>query len=235
MIIAIMFVAMLLFFVSAMFIKNKTWRITLSTIFALIFVISTGAMTANYSHHFGMHQATSTQAKKVFPIRNGSPLAIYQPLGTDGTEQVLIYKKSATQSKSSHTPADEHTKTQLKFANRSDIKMVTKTTRWRLNKGWASWLFKGVGMDGKVVKKEITITYPKSYIKVTAKQAQQLAKQSKAANSAQAQAAAKSYIMAQVQKAKASNPQMNQSQLKQVQENAQMQYQAKLIRQMLNK
>lgn len=236
MIIAIMFVTMLLFFVSAMFIKSQPWRTTLSTVFAVIFVVSTGLMTANYSHHFGMHQVTTTKTQTVYPARPGAPLALYQPLGTDGSEQVLIYRKNAQQSHLNHTPASEHTKATIKLANRANVQMVTRTTRWQTKPGLSSFLFKDVGTSGKIVHQKITITYPKTYVKVTTKQAKRLAKVSRSRmQSQQAQAAAKAYVIGQVQAARVKHPRMSAAQLKRVQQQAQMQYQARLIRQAIQK
>lgn len=234
MIIGIMFVAMLLFFAATMFIPKPSVRVPVSLIFAALFVVSTAAMTANYHHHTGMHQVTTTTTKTVYPVRAGSPLALYQPLGTDGTERVLIYKNHASQNKPSHTPANEHTESHLKFASRSNIKMTTKTTRWRTKPGLAAFFYHGVGTDRKIVHQDITITYPQSYVKVTTKQAQKLAKAgARAQQSPQANQAAQQYVMGKVQAAMAKNPQMSKAQRKQVQQQAMAEYQSRMIRQML--
>lgn len=236
MIIGIMFVAMLLFFAATMFIKQPSVRVPVSLVFAVIFVAATGAMTANYNHHIGMHKVTTTTNRTVYPVRAGSPLALYQPLGTDGTERVLIYKNHQSQSKPSHTPANEHTESHLKFASRSNIKMTTRTTRWETKPGFASFIYHGAGTEGKIVHRDITITYPKTYVKVTTKQAQKLAKAgAKANNNPQARQAAQQYVMGRVQAARAKNPRMSRAQMKQVQQQATAEYQARMIRQILNK
>lgn len=236
MIIGIMFVAMLLFFAATMFIKNPKVRVPVSLVFAAIFVVSAAGMTANYNHHVGMHKVTTTTSRTVYPVRAGSPLALYQPLGTDGTERVLIYKNHPSQSKPSHTPAKENTESHLKFASRSNIKMTTKTTRWKNNSGFAAFIYRGAGTEGKIVHRDITITYPKTYVKVTTKQAQKLAKAgAKANNNPQARQAAQQYVMSRVQAARAKNPRMSKAQMKQVQQQANAEYQARMIRQMLNK
>lgn len=236
MIIAVMFVAMLLFFAATMFIKQASVRVPVSLVFAAIFVVATGAMTANYNHHIGMHKVTTTTSRTVYPVRAGSPLALYQPLGTDGTERVLIYKNHPSQKKPSHTPANEHTESHLKFAPRSNIKMTSRTTRWETNPGFASFIYRGAGTEGKLVHQDITITYPRTYVKVTTKQARKLAKAgAKSSQNPQARQAAQQYVMGKVQAARAKNPRMSKAQMKEVQQQATAEYQARMIRQMLKK
>lgn len=234
MIIAIMFIAMLAFFACIMFIKQTGWRAILATIFGILFVGSTFLMTINYSHHFGMHQVTTTTKKTVYPVRTGSPLALYQPLGTDGTERVLIYKNNADDHKPTHTPANEKTSSQLKFSHRHNILMTTTTTRWRPNAGWATVLFAKAGTSGKLIHRHITITYPKTYVKVTTKQAQKLAKASRhQSGNAQAQAAGKAYVSGKVRAAMAKDPHMTNKQRKDVAQEAQLQFQSRMIKQAL--
>ena len=68
MVIILTFLGAILFFLSVMFVQQRTWRIILATITGLIFVGSTALMTLNYSHHFGMHKVTTTTTRRIYPV-----------------------------------------------------------------------------------------------------------------------------------------------------------------------
>lgn len=108
MIIIIMFGAAVALFVSVMFINSRNRRIVWTVIFGLLFVAATALMGLNYSRHFGMHQVTTTTSKTVYSAAGKLPLALYQPVGTNGQDNVLIYKTSQDQ-KSPNIPRQMNT------------------------------------------------------------------------------------------------------------------------------
>ena len=92
MIIIIMFGAAIAMFASIMFIERRVPQLILATLCGLLFVGSTLVMTLNYSHHFGMHQVTTTTRKPIYSASNSTmPLALYQPVGSSGRDDVYIY------------------------------------------------------------------------------------------------------------------------------------------------
>lgn len=129
MIIIIMFGAAVALFVSVMFINSRNRRIVWTVIFGLLFVAATALMGLNYSRHFGMHQVTTTTSKTVYSAAGKLPLALYQPVGTNGQDNVLIYKTSQDQKKPQHTQANEYTTSKMKFTNATTPQLKTTETR----------------------------------------------------------------------------------------------------------
>ncbi|MCH3921298.1 DUF4811 domain-containing protein [Limosilactobacillus sp.] len=237
MVIIIMFAAAIAFFLSVMLVKNKGLSAVLALIFGILFVGSTALMTLNYSHHFGMHQVTTTTTKRIYPVSSTMPLALYQPVGTSGEDNVYIYKTSAQQKKPVHTQANEYTHSKIKWTNRSTPRLVTKETRWRYKNNFYRVLYGGAGMDKTLVKRINTLEYPRTYVKLTVKQAAKLQAVAKSPQVAQMQASAqqtgKAYVSAKVQQAMAKNPHMSAKQIQQTAQTAQQEFQAKMVRQML--
>ena len=229
MIILLMFGSAIALFASVMFINQRTTRILGTVIFGVLFVGSTALMSLNYSHHFGMHQVTRTTTQKVYSAAGNLPVAIYQPVGTNGRDDVLIYKTSQDQKKPQHTQANEYTTSKMKFTNRSNAVLKTTETRWRFKNNFYKSLYLWSGMDGTLVKRTNVIEYPKVYVKVTTDQAKQLQK-SASSNSGQMQSQMKAYVSAQVQAAMVKNPKMSAQQIQQVSQQAEQKLMAQMIR-----
>lgn len=239
MIIFIMFIAVVAMFAAIMFMTNRNQRILWTTVFGVIFVASTAMMTLNYSHHFGMHKVTTTTTKTIYSAANSSmPLALYQPVGTSGKDDVYIYNTQAKQKKPNHTQADEYTTSKIKWTNRTTPRLVTTETRWRYNKHFFAVMYMWSGMDGTLVKRTNTLEYPKTYVKITVKQAGKLRKLASSPAAKQAQAAAqqqgKSTVAAAVQQALAKDPKMSAHEIQQVTQQTEQKMQSQMVKQMLN-
>jgi hypothetical protein len=125
MIIIIMFGAAIAMFASIMFIERRVPQLILATLCGLLFVGSTLVMTLNYSHHFGMHQVTTTTRKPIYSASNSTmPLALYQPVGSSGRDDVYIYNVKPRQKTANHTQADEYTTSKIKWTNETTPKLV---------------------------------------------------------------------------------------------------------------
>ncbi|WP_283621142.1 DUF4811 domain-containing protein [Limosilactobacillus avium] len=238
MIIIIMFASAVALFASIMFINRLQVRVPLTILMGIIFVGSTAMMTLNYSHHFGMHQETTTTKKVIYSASNSSlPLALYQPVGTSGKDDVYIYNSKKRQKTPDHTQANEYTHSKIKWTKRLTPRLVTTETRWRYNNGFFRIMYMGTGMDGTLVKRTNVLEYPQAYVKITTKQAGQLKKQaaSPAAKKAQATAAeqGRSAVAAKVQQALAQNPKMSASQIQRVTLQAEQEVQAQAVKAML--
>ena len=91
-------------------------------------------------------------------------------------------------------------------------------------------------MDGNLISRTNTLRYPKTYVKLTVKQAKLLKKQMKSSNAA-AQTTlkqqAEAFVKAQLQSALQKNPQLSTTQQLEIAQQAQQQFQAQLIKKML--
>lgn len=232
MIIIIMFGALLALFASIMFIKNRPSQMFWVLITGILFVGSTTLMTLNYSHHFGMHQVTTITKKNIYSAAGATlPVALYQPIGSSGHEQVLLYKNSAKQTKVSRTAADENVTNKMKFTNTSQPVLTVKETRWQFKNNFYRHLFMWSGMQGNLVKQTNTIEYPASYVKVTPAQMKKL--QRLLVTSPSSAAAVRTYVTSRVQAAIAKNPNMSAAKITQLTQQAQQEYQGQMLKQAL--
>ena len=237
MVIILTFLGAVCFFLSIMFVQGRIPRIILATITGLVFIGSTALMTLNYSHHFGMHQVTTTTSRRIYPVNAKMPLALYQPVGTSGKDDVYIYKAKPTQTKPSHTQANEYTHSKVKWKQSGTPRLVTTTTRWRFKNNFYKILYAWSGMDGTLVKRTNTLEYPRAYVLLTTKQAKQLQARAKSPAGQQAQAMARqqgqAYVTGRVQAAMVKNPHMTAAQIRTVAQQAEQEFQAKMVRALL--
>lgn len=237
MVIILTFLGAVCFFLSIMFVQERIPRILLATITGLVFIGSTALMTLNYSHHFGMRRVTTTTSRRIYPVNAKMPLALYQPVGTSGKDDVYIYKNKPTQVKPSHTQANEYTHSQVKWKQSGTPRLVTTTTRWRFKNDFYKVLYAWSGMDGTLVKRTNTLEYPRAYVLLTTKQAKQLQTRAKSPAGQQAQAMARqqgqAYVTGQVQNAMTKNPHMSATQIRAVAQQAEQEFQAKMVRALL--
>lgn len=177
MMIVLVFLSAIAIFLASMFThrRRRLWV----ALAGILFIISTGIVTLNYSHHFGMKQVTTSSSKVIYSAasKQKMPVILYQPVGTSGRDDVFLYNDSPDQQKPTHTTADEQTTNRLVYTNNQQIRLVTKETRWQYRSSWDHFLFAGSGMDNKLVRRVNTFYYPRYYVKVSVKQMKQLAKQ----------------------------------------------------------
>lgn len=238
MVIILTFLGAVGFFASIMFIHQGLWRTILATVTGIIFVGATLLMTLNYSQHFGMHQVTTTRSQRIYSASNSPlPLAIYQRVGTSGKDDVYIYNTKPKQAQPEHTQADEFTHSRVKWVKSANPRLVTTTTRWQYDNNFYKLLYAWSGMDGTLVRRTNTLEYPRTYVLLTTKQAQQLRAKAKSAAGQQAQQAARqqgrTYVTSRVQRAMAKNPHMTAAQIRAVSQHAEQEYQARLVRALL--
>lgn len=237
MITVIMFIGAIAFFVSIMFAPNMRTRWILGLITGLIFVGSTVIITANFHDHWGMKRITTTKTQKIYSASSQMQLILYQPVGTSGKDNVYIYQTKPRQKTPQHTQANEFTTNRLVWTDSDQATLTVKETRWRFKNNFYKVLFAGSKMDGKLVSRTNTFRYPKTFVKISVKQAQALKKQAQAlkspATQAQLKAQAAAYVTAKVQAAKQQNPDLTEAQLQKLTEQAQQEYQAQMIKKMM--
>ncbi|MHC9533428.1 DUF4811 domain-containing protein [Dellaglioa sp. L3N] len=178
MIIILLVIAVILFFLTWNLIKNNALSYTLGGIFALCVIVFGGMIVANYSTHYGMEKVTTTKTEKVASTSKAMNLLVYQPIGTNGVEKVVVYKNSASQKKTKQTQTDETTSKIVKNAKRN--KLVVKETRWVYKNNFYKLLF-GVADNNKVlIKRTNTFYVKKNVVVLTANQAKAMPKIAKA-------------------------------------------------------
>ena len=204
------------------------------TVFAILFVLCTAGITANYSHHWGMKKVTTTTSQKIYSAAGPQlPVNLYQPVGTSGKDNVYLYKTKVGQKKPAHTQANERTFSSDHITSKSEPRLVTTEQRWRYPNGFYKLLFIGNGMDGKIAHWTNRLYYPKSYVKVSVKQMQSLKKTLSGQNSPAAQQAMKQQAAAYVQQKVAAAHTQDPQKVKQISTNAQSEFQANLIKKAL--
>lgn len=237
MITVIMFIGAIAFFVSIMFAPNMRTRWILGLITGLIFVGSTVMITANFHDHWGMKRITTTKTQKIYSASSQMQLILYQPVGTSGKDNVYIYQTKPRQKKPQHTQANEFTTNRLVWTDSDQATLTVKETRWRFKNDFYKVLFAGSKMDGHLISRTNTFRYPKTFVKISVKQAQALKKQAQALKSPAAQAQLKTqaaaYVTAKVQAAKQQNPDLTEAQLQKLTQQAQQEYQAQMIKKMM--
>ncbi len=230
MITIIMFLGAIAFFAAIMFSPSNRTRWLLGMISGLIFVGSTLMITANFHEHWGMKQVTTTKTQKIYSTSSQMQLALYQPVGTSGKDNVYIYQTKPRQKTPQHTQANEFTTNRLVWTDSDQATLTVKETRWRFKNDFYKVLFAGSKMDGNLVSRTNTFRYPKTFVKISVKQAQAL--KSPAAQ-AQLKAQAAAYVTARVQAAKQQNPYLTEAQLQKLTQQAQQEYQAQMIKKMM--
>lgn len=237
MVIALTFLGAICFFLSIMFVQGRVPRIVLATITGLIFVGATALMTLNYSHHFGMRQVTTTTSRRIYPVDAKMPVALYQPVGTSGKDDVYIYKTTPQQAKPAHTQANEYTRSRVRWKQSGNPQLVTTTTRWYFKNNFYKLLYAGTGMNGALIKRTNILEYPRAYVLLTTKQAQRLQSKAKSPAGQHAMATARqqgqAYVTGRVQAAMAKNPHMTAAQIQAVSQQAEQEFQAKMVRALL--
>lgn len=215
MITIIMFLGAIAFFAAIMFSPSNRTRWLLGMISGLIFVGSTLMITANFHEHWGMKQVTTTKTQKIYSTSSQMQLALYQPVGTSGKDNVYIYQTKPRQKKPQHTQANEFTTNRLVWTDSDQATLTVKETRWRFKNDFYKVLFAGSKMDGNLVSRTNTFRYPKTFVKISVKQAQALKKQAQALKSPAAQAQLKTqaaaYVTAKIQVAKQQNPDLTEA------------------------
>ena len=237
MITIIMFLGAIAFFAAIMFSPSNRTRWLLGMISGLIFVGSTLMITANFHEHWGMKQVTTTKTQKIYSTSSQMQLALYQQVGTSGKDNVYVYQTKPRQKTPQHTQANEFTTNRLVWTDSDQATLTFKETRWRFKNDFYKVLFAGSKMDGNLVSRTNTFRYPKTFVKISVKQAQALKKQAQALKSPTAQAQLKTqaaaYVTAKIQAAKQQNPDLTEAQLQKLTQQAQQEYQAQMIKKMM--
>lgn len=172
MILIITVLSVLAFTITNIF-ANKRWQTGLSILFATVFLISLGFITANDHYHYGMKKVTEKNIKPLVSSTDGNQtnLLLYQPLG-NGTEKIYLYKTAISQKKPSTTGTDlvtNHLKTGQKQA-----RLIEKKTYWTYKNPIAKNWFNLTSRDHELVKEDNTFEISNDWFVLTPDQAKKI-------------------------------------------------------------
>lgn len=236
MIIASIIITAVLGYYFAVFIENKKVGYSLSFTFIALFILSLFLLISNEYNHLGMKQVTREKTEQIQSVQKGSNLLLKKELGTNGKEDVYIYRtpETANAKKPQTTKVDVNVKNVVKTGNYSAATLTKKTTRWEYKNGFYSFLFGLSDNNKEFVKQKNTFKVGNDWLVLTTAQASKLQKQMKSkAFQAQMKQEGATYVKAAVMKAMQANPSMTTAEQKQVTQQAEKAFkaeaQAKLI------
>lgn len=208
MIFIVTIISVLAFALTNIFAK-KTWQTALSMIFAVVFLLSLGFITANDHYHYGMKQLTETTTQTLTTAADNKDidLLLYKPLG-NGTEKVYLYKTNDSQDKPKPTGTD-HVKNIVKNTQKNAQLQIDKTY-WVYKNDTAKFWFSLSSKDHQLIKEKNTFSIPKNWVVLSTEQAEKLTKLVQE-NKTAMETDAKSFVQAKVKKAMLQQPTMNQA------------------------
>lgn len=236
MIFAITIISVLAFALINIFAK-KTWQTFLSIIFAGIFLISLGFITANDHYHYGMKKVTETTTQTLTSTADNKDMKmlLYQPLG-NGTEKIYLYKTNESQKKPKTTGTD-HVSNRVK-KNQEKTQLVTAKTYWVYKNEIAKFWFGLSSKNHQLINEKNTFNVQKDWFVLSTDQAKELAKLV-TKNKTSMQNDAKKFVQEKIEAAMIQNPSMDQATQQKIIQQATKEYQqqsmAKLIAEVTKK
>lgn len=188
---------------------KKAWQTILSVIFAAIFLVSLGFITANDHYHYGMKKVTETTTQTLTSTANNKDMSmlLYQPLG-NGTEKVYLYKTNESQKKPKTTGTNHVTNIVKK--NQTKSQLETKKTYWIYKNAATKFWFKFTSKNHQLIKEKNIFNVQKDWLVLSTEQAKKLAKLVQE-NKATMQSEAKTFVQNKVKAAIMQNPTMDQA------------------------
>lgn len=233
MIFVITIISVIAFALTNIFAK-KAWQTILSIIFAAIFLVSLGFITANDHYHYGMKKVTETTTQTLTSTANNKDMnmLLYQPLG-NGTEKVYLYKTNEFQKKPKTTGTNHVTNIVKK--NQTKSQLETKKTYWIYKNAATKFWFKFTSKNHQLIKEKNIFNVQKDWLVLSTEQAKKLAKLVQE-NKATMQSEAKTFVQNKVKAAIMQNPTMDQAAQQKIIQQATIEYQqlalAKIVAEM---
>ncbi|TYC46360.1 DUF4811 domain-containing protein [Leuconostoc litchii] len=193
MIILIMAIFAILAFLANMMLENRIIRITTTAVMFVGLIISVIGIIANMHDHYGMKQVTTTEKKQIYTAggaNQGFGILLYQGIGSNGEENVYIYKHSAKTTKNYVAKPNLKTTSSRQSISGNKAYKITKTTRWVYKNNTYKLLF-GIADNNKTVKhRHTTYQVPETWVALTTTQAKSLSAKMAPKNDAEKIAAA---------------------------------------------
>lgn len=176
MIVACLVIVTLIAYFGGVYVDNRhVANITRGICDVLIIVILT-LMVANDTFHLGMKPKTQTIITPISSVKSSStaPILIYRSLGTNGKNQIYLYKRSSD-SKVVHTRPDETVNKVVRNARYPH--MIIKRKTWVYKNGFYKFMFAIAHNEGHHIQTRNIFYLPHDWLVLSNKQAQRLAMQ----------------------------------------------------------
>lgn len=216
MIFLILSISVLAFFLCWNLISNQKVSNVTGIFFAILAILSVLAMLGNFKNHFGMEKETIITRTEIAPVKQ--MMILKQPVGTDGTEQAVIYNKKANQKKPTVAKPAMNTKNVIdKNANKNEL--VSKGTYWVYKNDFYKAMF-GFAQKHELIKQTKTFKVKSGVLVMTPAQAKEfgtkMQAEAKAMQTPEAMAAAKAkgeeFVQGKLTTAMQKDPKMTDAQ-----------------------
>lgn len=230
MIFVVTIISVLAFALTNIFAK-KTWQTILSVVFAVIFLISLGFITANDHYHYGMKKVTETTTQTLSSTADNKAMKmlLYQPLG-NGKEKIYLYKTNESQKKPKPTGTDHVSNTVKK--NQAKSQLQTAKTYWVYKNDMIKFWFGLSSKNHQLIKEKNTFDVQKDWLVLSTDQAKKLAELVQE-NKTTMQTDAKSFVQEKVKAAMMQNPSMDQTAQQNVIQQATAEYQQQAMKKLI--
>ncbi|WP_294973910.1 DUF4811 domain-containing protein [uncultured Leuconostoc sp.] len=178
MIILIMALFALFAFFANMTIKKAGIRYTVTLFMFAGLIVSVIAMIANMHDHYGMTSVTTTTKREIYsagPSTQNFGMLLYQNVGTNGQENVYIYREAANDKKTTVSKPNLDTRSKRVNVSGNQAYRVASTTRYVYKSKVFNLLFGIADNDKQVKHRQITYQLPATWVALTTTQAQSLA------------------------------------------------------------
>lgn len=213
------------------FAKNFLQKV-LAVVLGIVFLASLTLITLNVTNHFGMETVTTVKSQALVSSATSKDfnVLLYQPLG-NGKEKVYLYRTNEEQKKPIVSKTDKTSFT-IKQSNNNDAKVIIKKYEWVYKNDFYKLLFGIADNNHEYIKQHYRFEIPNSWPVLSVNQAKAFAKLMKE-NNDKIKADAQTFIKEQVMKAMKQNPMLDEASKQKLIEQAQKQYQVKVMQQYL--
>ncbi|CAK8054344.1 DUF4811 domain-containing protein [Eupransor demetentiae] len=185
MIILLLLIFVIFAFYTILYLEKPLWRILGGVIGFAGIIASVALITANMHDHFGMKTETVTSKTQIYSAASTASsddygVLLYQPLGTNGKENVYIYRSQKNSLQPKPTEPDLKTTTKRQSISGEKAYLYTKTTRYVYKNGFWSFLFGWADNNKEIKTRTQTYQIPDNWIALSTAQAKQLQKKLKA-------------------------------------------------------
>ncbi|MDF7637532.1 DUF4811 domain-containing protein [Leuconostocaceae bacterium ESL0958] len=166
MIIFLIFIFLVLTFISWMLISKGSLRYPLTLIFAALTVVSIAGVIANMHEHYGMEVQTKTTKKEIYSAQgqNNYGILSYQQIGTSGKEKVYVYRASADAQKPVTAKPDLQTSTKIENIDGNKAYQVTKAQRYVYKNNFYKFMFGIAGNNYDLKHRDVSYQLPANWL-----------------------------------------------------------------------
>ncbi|USS93515.1 DUF4811 domain-containing protein [Fructilactobacillus ixorae] len=170
MIFVILIGTVLAFFLCFNLIPNHKVANLTGCVAGFLVVVTVLSIIGNFHYHWGMKKATVTTTQSFTSVNRQLNMVLYQKLGKQGNEQVVIYKRTASQKKPTTTPAVQ-THNVIHHQG-TENRLVIQKQEWVYKNDFYRLLF-GLAQKETFIKRTNTFYVAQDYLVMTPKQAKE--------------------------------------------------------------